>query len=392
MTPTWMPTRRQLLYFLEESHGGAADYAHEQCQALAALGVEVTLLTTPGYPVRPHTPYICCRHLLEPRPERPIANRWWRGGRYVWIKLENYRRLVQAIRTSSIRHVLIGSFGEYLAPLWSPPLRQLQREGVVFGAVIHDPVRDYVIGPRWWHRWSVGDAYAHLREAFVHEDVALDTVRPNPGLRVTVVPHGIYPYPPPTASREAVRRQLALPDDAPVLLAFGNIRDAKNLHLVIESLQHCRRAYLIVAGRVQSAGQRPVAFYRELAERLGVADRCRWMERYVPDEEAANLFAAADVVVLTYSRAFRSASGVLALAANYRVPCLASSGTGPLRTLVQQYALGRWVEPDDVQALVTGLEDLLQHPPQPHWLRFCEEHSWHVNAQRIAGRLFGDGE
>ena len=383
--------RRQLLYFLEESYGGVADYAHEQCQALAALGVEVTLLTTPCYPVRSGAQYIRCPRLLEPRPERPIANRWWRGGRYVWIKLENYRRLVQTIRTSGIRRVIIGSFGEYLAPLWSPPLRRLQREGVVFGAVVHDPVRDYVIGPRWWHRWSVGDAYAHLREAFVHEDITLDTMRPNPGLRVTVVPHGIYPYPPPTASREAVRRELALPDDAPVLLAFGNIRDAKNLHLVIESLQHCRRAYLVVAGRVQSAGQRPVAFYRELAARLGVANRCRWMERYVPDEEAANLFAAADVVVLTYSRAFRSASGVLALAANYHVPCLASGGAGPLRTLVQKYALGRWVEPDDLQALVTGLEDLLQRPPQPHWLRFREENSWQVNAQRIIGRMFGDG-
>lgn len=384
--------RRQLLYFLEESYGGVADYAHEQCQALAALGVEVTLLTTPCYPVRPQAQYICCPRLLEPRPEHPITNRWWRSGRYVWIKLENYRRLVQVIRTSGIRRVLIGSFGEYLAPLWSPSLRRLQREGVVFGAVVHDPVRDYVIGPLWWHRRSVGDAYAHVREAFIHEEITLDTVRPNPSLRVTVVPHGIYPYPPPTASREAVRRRLALPDDAPVLLAFGNIRDAKNLHLVIESLHHCRRPYLIVAGRVQSAGQRPLAFYRKLAEQLGVADRCRWIERYVPAEEAANLFAAADVVVLTYSRAFRSASGVLALAANYQVPCLASSGSGPLKTLVQKYALGRWVEPDDLQALVAGLEDLLQHPPQPHWARFREENSWRINAQRIVERMFGDGE
>jgi glycosyltransferase involved in cell wall biosynthesis len=83
---------------------------------------------------------------------------------------------------------------------------------------------------------------------------------------------------------------------------------------------------------------------------------------------------------------------VLALAANYQVPCLASSGSGPLKTLVQKYALGRWVEPDDLQALVAGLEDLLQHPPQPHWARFREENSWRINAQRIVERMFGDGE
>ncbi|MGQ9898080.1 MAG: glycosyltransferase family 4 protein [Acidobacteriota bacterium] len=381
-------TGQRLLYFLEESHGGAADYAHEQCQALAALGIEVMLLTTPHYPVRPGAQYIRYPHLLEPRPERPIANRWRRSGRYVWIKLENYRRLVQVIRASAIRHVLIGSFGEYLSPLWSPPLRRLQRQGVTFGAIIHDPVRDYVVGPLWWHRWSVGAAYAHIREAFVHEEIALDTIRPNPHLRVTVIPHGIYSYPPPTASRQVMRQQLELPGDAPVLLAFGNVRDAKNLDLVIESLKHCRRPYLVVAGRVQSAAQRPLAFYRDLAVRLGVADRCRWIEQYVPETEAANLFAASDVILLTYSRAFRSASGVLSLATHYQVPCLASSGPGPLKTLVQQYGLGHWVEPDNLQALVAGLEGLLQRPPQPDWLRFREEHSWRVNAQRIVARMF----
>ncbi|MFQ3590277.1 MAG: glycosyltransferase, partial [Chloracidobacterium sp.] len=291
-------TAQRLLYFLEESYGGTADYAHEQCNALAALGMTVTLLTTPKYPCHPEAGYARQPELLEPKPERPIANRWRRGGRYAWIKLENYRRLARIIDETGVRQVLIGSFGEYLAPLWAGRLRRLAREGVVFGAVIHDPVRDYGVGPRWWHRWSIGAAYGPLREAFVHEAIALDTARPNPALRVTVIPHGPYTYPPPTRTRLDTRQQLALPPDAPVLLAFGHIRDAKNLDLVIESLVHCPTPYLIVAGRVQSAGQHPVDFYRALAEQRGVAHRCRWIERYVPNDEAADLFAAVDAVLL----------------------------------------------------------------------------------------------
>ena len=42
-------TDRRLLYFSPSWSGGLADYAHEQAQALGRLGIEVTILTAPGY-------------------------------------------------------------------------------------------------------------------------------------------------------------------------------------------------------------------------------------------------------------------------------------------------------------------------------------------------------
>ena len=45
------------------------------------------------------------------------------------------------------RRVLLATYLEYLALLWAPSLRRLMRRGVVFGAVVHDPVRDYIVGP-----------------------------------------------------------------------------------------------------------------------------------------------------------------------------------------------------------------------------------------------------
>src|SRR5207244_1355962 len=113
--------------------------------------------------------------------------------------------------------------------------------------------------------------------------------------------------------------------------------------------------------------QRPVKYYQDLAVRLGVAERCRWLIRFVPEEEIGNLFAASDLLLLTYNKDFHSASGVLNTAICYRKTCLASSGQGSLRSVIKKYNLGIWVEPDDLNALKRGIETWQRHPPAPKW-------------------------
>src|SRR5262249_43039811 len=145
---------------------------------------------------------------------------------------------------------------EYLAPIWSRRLRQLARQGVVFGAVVHDPVRDVVVGPAWWHRWSVACGYSFMREAYVHGPIELDTVKPMPQLRTTVIPHGPYCFPPATHTREDVRAKFGIPPGAFLLLAFGHVRDTKNLNLVIRAMAENPGCYLMVAGQELSASQK----------------------------------------------------------------------------------------------------------------------------------------
>jgi glycosyltransferase involved in cell wall biosynthesis len=372
-----------LLYFSPSSFGGIADYSHEQANALADAGADVEFLTTPAYPTGRGERYRLRPDLLELKPPQPIASRAGRAARYVRVTLSNIRRLTQAIERTGARRVLFGCYAEYLAPLWVGPLRRLAERGVVFGAVVHDPVRDFALGPAWWHRMSVSSAYSFLREAFVHEAVNLDTVKPMPRLRTTVVPFGLYNFPPPAAARDETRRRLNLPLDAPVILAFGNIRDGKNLDLALKALAEATEPYLIVAGTAQSSGQKPPEFYRRLARDLGIERRCRWLVEYVSATQAANLFEASDVTLLTYSRSFRSASSVLSLAANYRKPCLASGGDGPLLSMVRKYRLGVWVEPDDANALAAGIRTWMQSPPTPDWTRFLAENSWAVNARLV---------
>jgi glycosyltransferase involved in cell wall biosynthesis len=301
--------------------------------------------------------------------------------------LHNQAVLAQTIRQQQCRWVLFGSYFEYLAPLWAWRLRQLARAGVVFGAVVHDPVRDFQLGPAWWHRRCVAAGYSFLREAFVHEAIPLDTARPMPALRTTVIPHGPYRFPPALHARAELRRQLSLPAAARVVLVFGHIRDGKNLDLLLQALVTCPDLHLLVAGEAQSSGQKPAAHYRQMAGRLGVTDRCRWVLGHIAPGEVGGFFEASDLVALTYSRAFRSASGVLNVAVQFRKPCLASSGEGNLKSKVLQYGLGIWVEPDAAAALARGLQAWLAAPPTPRWADYERENSWARNAELVAACL-----
>jgi len=377
----------RLLYYCPVSVGGLADYAHEQASALARLGVAVNLLAT-GHPPQGADR----RYEISPvLAEQAGASKSRLARRMEWAGCicGNFRKLSQQIRTGNYNAVLLGAYSEYLAPLWSGQFRALAHSGVVFGAVVHDPVRDYVVGPRWWHRRSIAAAYSFLREAFVHEEIKLDTVRDLPCLRTTVIPHGPYRFPDAGQSREEVRRQWQIPEGASVALSFGHIRDGKNLDLILEALPACPSLYLVVAGKEQSPGQKPIGHYQELARKFGVQDRCRWIHGHIPEPEVGSLFVGADLTMLTYSRDFRSASGVLNASVAYHKPCVASSGGGNLRSVLEHYGLGWFVEPDNLPALKSGLEAALREPLKPRWEAYESENSWERNAQLVKEKMFG---
>ena len=145
---------------------------------------------------------------------------------------------------------------------------------------------------------------------------------------------------------------------------------------------------LLVAGSGDSGSQRPPRFYQDLANQLGVADRCAWDVRYIPDEETGDLFAAADYLLMTYSARFRSASGVMNAAVSARKPILGSSGPGPFRTAVVNYGLGVFVEPDDDAAILDGARSLLAcDASSAEWERYERENSWAENARRVVEAL-----
>lgn len=379
---------RRLLYFAPVGFGGLLNYAQEQANAIAVQGVEVTVLCPPEFEKRPGDCYELLPLLSRDPPGQSSRSRFYRAFRMLRKILRNQAILRKIVKEHDYRHVMFVAYAEYFAPLWYKGLLKFSREGVVFGAVIQEPVRNFVLGPAWWHRLSVAAAYRFLREAFVHDLIRLDTVEPMHHLNTTVIPYGPHRFPDANEKSDSVRRRLDIPHDALVLLSFGHIRDDKHLEYVIEALKSHPNCYLIVAGARQATSQKPEAWYIELAKSLGVNDRCRWVIEYVSEQEAANLFEASDLVVITYSSSFRSASGVLNLAARFEKPCIASSGAGSLKTAVQKYGIGVWVEPDHCSAVTEGIGRWLADPPAPDWNFYHRENSWDRNAELVVERLF----
>jgi len=377
----------QLVYLCDAINGGIAEYAIRQVPALAKAGMQVTFLCRPEFPFsRIHA----CK-VLASLPTYPSGGPEWRK---VAERISDGVRIaaVTAKAASALQAdaILMASYSEYFSPFWAPIFCCLERRGIRIGTIAHDPVRDFVLGPHWWHRWSVRQGYSFVRDVFVHDDTPIDFGGPKPArIRVHRIPHGPYPVAPPRCGRDQIRADLGFGLADKVFLSFGQIRDGKNLDRFLRGMVDLPpQVKLLVAGSSGGRSQRSPEAYQQMARDLGVADRCVWDNRYILDEETGDFFAASDFVLMTYSAKFRSASGVMNAAVSVRKPILGSSGPGPFRSAVCGYRLGVFVEPDDDATILAGARRLLADGMGgAEWDRYEAENSWEENARRVVCAL-----
>jgi glycosyltransferase involved in cell wall biosynthesis len=378
---TAVERRLSVLIFCPSAVGGIAEHNHYQAKALQQLGVNVVVLCDPGYLDRRAVDYHVERCLKEDGAALP-GSRLLRRVVKSWRLIYNQWRFAWEVFRRRPSLALAASYAEYLSPFWVwPHLLLAGGRNQLYAANLHDPVRDYQVGPAWWHHLSVWLAYLPLRFGLVHQ--RMPSPSPIPArIEVIEAPVGVYEL---TESRDdplEIRNRWRVPPGKKVFLAFGFIRDNKNLDLVIRAMVDHPDAFLVVMGRAQSVKDRPQAFYLKLAEELGVSERTRFFDEFVPDEKLAGIFAAADFIVLTYSVSFLSQSGVLSVAARARRPVLASAGPSPMQDSVKKFSLGAFVEPDSVSALAEGIGVLLRGATaKPQWDDYEAYASWKVNAK-----------
>lgn len=186
-----------------------------------------------------------------------------------------------------------------------------------------------------------------------HEDAVATGARSELGRAaegIHVVPHGsysgVYPGGRPAA---AVRAQLGIAADAFVFLSFGSLRRDKDVELLLEAFRGLEEpaAVLLFAGRLEDA--RAVDAVAAAARE---DPRIRPPAGVVPLEEVAELFGAADAVVLARSVPWTSGSVILALTLG--VPVVAAE-MAPYRELLGGEAAGWLFAPGDAASLRTTL-------------------------------------
>lgn len=301
---------------LGERHGGwtgVASYAANLASALTDEGAHVTVLASE----EPGLPDVARDGSLE------VRRVWRRGG----AALPTAAAAARATGAPAVhlQHELFLYGGPAAAPGVVPALAALRgRRAVVTMHHVVDP-RDvdaaftathHVKAPAPLARAGVATVQRAIRglaDAVVVHEPSFASVVPG----AEVVPHGVEVVD--TSEGDAALAALGVADGPLCVLCFGFIAPYKGLEAAIGAARLAGDAVeLVIAG-----GEHPRAG-GEYAERLrSTAPENVRFTGYVPDEDVARWFTAADVALLPYPRPFAS-SGPLALALAHGTPVLMS--------------------------------------------------------------------
>ena len=147
--------------------------------------------------------------------------------------------------------------------------------------------------------------------------------------RVITIPHGTPEIGTPDSAR--AKSALAIPPDAPLLVAFGYLTRSKNFHVLIEAFRRVKAqlpaARLWLGGHTKSATRETLA-YAARCERLIREARMEgdvtFSNAFTEDENLSQVLSAADVCCFAYDEDTRSASGALHLALGFDKPVVAA--------------------------------------------------------------------
>ena len=264
-----------ILVFNMSSEGGLAEHVYYQAKTLEQMGYTVVCLSAPNF-LKNRTAGFEIKKVLWEMPSVNMAKPLRRIVQLLSIVF-NYYCLAFYIIKLKPGIVLIDSYREYLAPLWSFVIKfalSISKSTAVVN--LHDPVRDNEIGPLWWHNWSVKKGFSFVHIALVHAPLPVAAKVPK-RIQVVEVPVGVYEMRASTKNRDAIRAAWGAKPDDLVLLSFGFVRDNKNIDLLIEAIARTHQTFLVVAGRSQSSADKPFSFYENLAKQLGVWERCYFL-------------------------------------------------------------------------------------------------------------------
>lgn len=277
--------------------------------------------------------------LLDPRVDLRLFDKV--RLRQPWGQLRSLRTIHRHLRDfePDVVHLQLGHlwFNLTLPALAGDPL-------VV---TIHDPRRH--LGDKGAERtpqWISDLAYRRADEVIVHGAQLRDVVATELGIeedRIHVIPHIAI------GSQGVSGRG----GEKGLVLFFGRIWEYKGLEYLIRAQPRITEA--VPDAKVMIAGQgEDFDRYLELME-----DRSRFIvhNRWVSDDERADLFERASVVVLPYVEA--SQSGVVPIAYSHAKPVVATT-TGGLPEAVEDGRTGFLVPPRDEEALAEAVIRLLR--------------------------------
>lgn len=269
---------------------------------------------------------------------------------------------------SAARYILSGQPDlvviQWWTTFWAIPFAFLssflRRKGLMVIYVIHN-VLPHETRPwdAWLARLALRAAQGFVAQTNREKERLLALV---PNAVVNVCPLPAYAlFSKDMLSKLEARKRLKLPEKQAVLLFFGIVRPYKGLRYLIEAIALLRDAgkspILLVAGDFWE----DLSIYTAQIEQLKLGEQIRLDDRYIPDEEAAVMFAAADMLVAPYIEGTQSAAAGMAM------------GCGLPMVVTEVVAEGiaennkktvRVVPPRNPASLAEAISQFLENPPE----------------------------
>ena len=307
-----MTARQHLLLYEPRTEGPHLGWLRFITEDLLAAGWPLTLAVD----LRPEQAPTVREQLAEFLPEIKLINAYdATGRRHGDRKLGS---VAHCLRESGAANVFLCEFDEVASDCWRyatfgvfPPAGLRGR----MGGIYYRP--RFVRAPGWSpDRWLKQPGFSRMiREGWLRQLLLADeSLVQELQARFPGAPIFFLADPCPTGYDGAAgpaRQALGLPEGKKIFLFYGGSYRRKGLHLAVsamEALPESSPAFLLCAGR-----QNPTGEIARGLERLTRQGRACLINRYIPEAEEKNLFAASDTVLLPYLNHFGS-SGVFSLA------------------------------------------------------------------------------
>ena len=183
--------------------------------------------------------------------------------------------------------------------------------------------------------------------------------------------------------KSLARQQLQLPETAKIVLFFGFVRAYKGLDLLLEALLDARlknlNVQVIIAGEFYDKPSQ----YQTWLQVLEQEHRLHLFNEFIPHEQVAQYFCAADLVVQPYRHATQS--GISQLAYHFEIPMVVTE-VGGLPEIVPHGQSG-YVVPPNASAIAEAIADFYLQQRIPQLLQGLrqvkQQFSWTKLAQTL---------
>lgn len=210
--------------------------------------------------------------------------------------------------------------------------------------------------------------------------------------RIEIVPPGVLHAFFSPGDRRGARAALRLGAD-PVALFVGRIQPLKGLDVAIEALSLLERRdtrLVVVGGPSGPVGESELSSALDLARRLGVTDRIRFVAPQ-PHHLLSTYYRAADVVLVpSRSESF----GLVALEAAACGTPVVAAAVGGLTTIIDPGVTGELLEARSPTSFATAVDRLLADPARTAAMseaaaKRARNYTWSTTAARLR-RLYAD--